>query len=1773
MKYLHTCKYLSRKILLIGLVGVLVMGLFPDLVLADPASFFDTDLAQGKSRFIEVVNTSTDDNAIFFEKTFDTSTGSEFSVQGDDGSTVYVTATKAGSAISFNSTEGATGTYFHTWGVSVSSWSDVIDQGVKFEFFEDAARTTPLEVNAVGVYTYDWGTCCEVDNYTPDGIADGTAIYSIFDGGSIGQSVELLGNILETISSTTHFVAEIDDRDGTFTEVTFAPNGDGEYFGMGGYLIFSLVPEDSVEPGSGSTPSIPPDRPDLTAATDLGDSSTDDLTSDSTPDFEVTYSPQNDFDFVNLYADGVLIATSPQAGTTEEITVSLTASTLSEGFHDITARVENGYWNDESDPSPALQIEVDGTPPTMSISAAEVSDGETSNDPSLSLTFSTTEATTDFDTGDVVVTNGSLSGFGGSGTSYSATLTPDADGEVTVNVPAGSFSDEAGNDNTAADEFNWISDQTLPTVEFNPQDGETIVANAADIILTFSEAMRRASDDGELTDANVDNHLVLKYDNSSGTNIAFDAVIDADKEVITISPGSVLDSNRQVYVAVEAELEDQADNALGEQSVTFTSADQDDPTLSDSYPTDGLDDVDVNTDLTLIFSEAVYAQTGNIEVRRSSDTGLFEAVEVNSGQVSGGGTDTITVDLSGPLASLTDYYVLIESTAFDDEDGNSYQGISDPAKLNFVTEYLDTVPPTVSFDPAEGAVNVPTNADITLTFSEPVRNLDDSPLTDSNVDGLITLKDTDGGGSDIPFDAVIDGAKEVVTITPSSNFSSEQVVYAAIGATVEDGSDNALSPASASFTVEDVDPPTLLDTTPSDDAANVGISDNLILTFNEPVDTEFGTVTIYQSSDDSVFESMSVTSATQVSGSGTDTITLNPGGTFNYVTDYYVQVDATAFDDPAGNSYPGFADSTTWNFTTAAENQPPTANDDAASTDEDSGVTIDALANDTDPNTGDVLIAAGLDTSGTMGQVVDNGDGTFDYDPDGQFEGLGAGESATDSFTYTISDGNGGSDTATVTVTVNGINDPPNAVDDAAGTDEDSPVTTIDLVDDNDSDPEGDDLTVSGINISGTAGDVTDHGDGTFTYDPDGQFEYLAVGENTTDSFTYTINDGNGNNDTATVTVTVNGANDGPDAVDDAVSTDEDTAFTTADLVAANDTDPDTSDTLSVSGLNTSGTTGLVSDNGDGTFDYDPNGQFESLAVGDSATDTFGYTVVDGNGGSDSAVVTVAISGVNDPPDVTDDSGSTQEDTPVTVAVLTNDSDVDAGDSFEVISVTQGTHGSVSFTAADVTYTPDPNYVGSDSFTYTVEDTQGGRSTATVNINSTATTDMVVNGNGISIANGDSTPSGTDGTDFGSTSLFLGTVDGTFQVENLGSVDLNLTGSPRVSIGGAHSGDFTVITQPSSPVGSGSSSAFTIQFDPSAAGPRTAEVRIESDDLVDPYSFAIQGTATVHDSDGDGITDNVEQGGDRDGDGVTDYQDYDPTGYFYDQETGEIISGGSISVSGPGAVTLVEDGSTGYYQFLTDGTAGTYTLTVTIPPGFKMSEACLPGDPPPYDPTGESEPVNLGNGENADTGFLTSNACTTFYLSLDLAAGDPMIINNNIPLERLPLPDTGFPPGQVTELTQQPPQKAYQALSGMRLDIPAIEVSTPLVGVPAAGGAWDVSWLGGRAGYLAGSAFPTWAGNTVITGHVWNADNQPGVFLDLKKLVQGDEIRLHAWGMVYTYMVQENRLISSDTPGLVFEHKEGDWVTLFTCEGYAQFLGDYGYRRMVQAQLIEVRPK
>jgi hypothetical protein len=125
-------------------------------------------------------------------------------------------------------------------------------------------------------------------------------------------------------------------------------------------------------------------------------------------------------------------------------------------------------------------------------------------------------------------------------------------------------------------------------------------------------------------------------------------------------------------------------------------------------------------------------------------------------------------------------------------------------------------------------------------------------------------------------------------------------------------------------------------------------------------------------------------------------------------------------------------------------------------------------------------------------------------------------------------------------------------------------------------------------------------------------------------------------------------------------------------------------------------------------------------------------------------------------------------------------------------------------------------------------------------------TEMDVQGNGISIFDGDTTPSATDNTEFGSTDIVTGTVDKTFTIRNMGSANLVLSGSPKVSISGTHASDFTIISFPSSPVAPGGSTTFSVRFEASATGVRLATLAIANNDSDEnPYNFDIQGTGTT----------------------------------------------------------------------------------------------------------------------------------------------------------------------------------------------------------------------------------------------------------------------------------------------------------------------------------------
>ena len=415
----------------------------------------------------------------------------------------------------------------------------------------------------------------------------------------------------------------------------------------------------------------------------------------------------------------------------------------------------------------------------------------------------------------------------------------------------------------------------------------------------------------------------------------------------------------------------------------------------------------------------------------------------------------------------------------------------------------------------------------------------------------------------------------------------------------------------------------------------------------------------------------------------------------------------------SGGTADGGDDTSEWEtavITVTAVNDAPVAIDDAGTVVEDdpAGVTVDVLVNDSDIE-GDALAVSGFDDSAlTLGSVADNGDGTFTYIPDPNVNG-------TDAFTYDVADGNGGSDTATVTITVTAVNDAPVASDDVGAVVEDDPAgVTVDVLV-NDSDIEGDALTVAGYDDSGlTLGSVVDNGDGTFTYIPNPD-------ANGTDVFTYDVADGNGGSDTATVAIAVTPMPDAPVAVDDAGAVDEDDPAGVTVDVLVNDSDVD-GDALTVAGYDDSGLTlGSVADNGDGTFTYipDPNA---------NGTDVFTYDVTDGNGGSDTATVVIAVTPMPDAPVANDNAYLTPDDTPLVVpapGLLANDFDLD-GDalSHSLIPVELPSNGLVVLSAigdGGFVYTPAAGFVGTDTFSYRVNDGTGLSAVAEVSITVDAT--------------------------------------------------------------------------------------------------------------------------------------------------------------------------------------------------------------------------------------------------------------------------------------------------------------------------------------------------------------------------------------------------------------------------------------------------------------------
>ncbi|SFJ63362.1 SprB repeat-containing protein, partial [Olleya namhaensis] len=570
-------------------------------------------------------------------------------------------------------------------------------------------------------------------------------------------------------------------------------------------------------------------------------------------------------------------------------------------------------------------------------------------------------------------------------------------------------------------------------------------------------------------------------------------------------------------------------------------------------------------------------------------------------------------------------------------------------------------------------------ADINNTFQ-------DQPVT-----GNVLTNDEDFEGDNQTVTANTDPANGTVTIdaagnytyTPTAGFTGEDTFTYTI---CDDGNPQACDTATVYIEVLPVSGP--------ENEAPIANADTATTPEGTPI-----TIPVISNDFDPDGDTITVTNTTTPDNG---TVTISPTGEIIYTpNDGFIGEDTftyTICDD----ANPALCDTATVTVTVQPTDSPNTtnANDDAYTTTPGADVTENVLVNDNDIEGDNQTVTA--NTNPTNGTVTMSPSGDFTYTPNPGYTGA-------DSFTYTICDDNADQacDTATVYITVGGIANTTDAIADINNTFQDQPVTGNVLT--NDEDFEGDNQTVT-ANTDPANGTVTIDAAGNYTYTPNAGF----TGE---DTFTYTIcDDGNPQAcDTATVYIEVlpvsGPENEAPIANADTATTPEGTPITIP--VISNDFDPD-GDTITVTNTTTPDN-GTVTISPTGEIIYTPNDGF----IGE---DTFTYTICDDANPAlcDTATVTVTVQPTDSPntTNANDDAYFTTPTTDLVANVLVNDNDIE-GDTQIVTANTDPTNGIVTIEEnGDFTYTPNPGFSGTDSFTYTICDDNADQAcdTATVYI-------------------------------------------------------------------------------------------------------------------------------------------------------------------------------------------------------------------------------------------------------------------------------------------------------------------------------------------------------------------------------------------------------------------------------------------------------------------------
>ncbi|EOX4947793.1 tandem-95 repeat protein, partial [Vibrio alginolyticus] len=592
-----------------------------------------------------------------------------------------------------------------------------------------------------------------------------------------------------------------------------------------------------------------------------------------------------------------------------------------------------------------------------------------------------------------------------------------------------------------------------------------------------------------------------------------------------------------------------------------------------------------------------------------------------------------------------------------------------------------------SYDVTDGEEVVAAGLDLTVTPVNDAPEPQDQAFTVGE-DGLLTFTDADllTGATDVEGDnltvegVTYTGADGVLTdngdgtysFAPNENFNGD------VNFTfdVSDGADTVTANIDVTVTPEN-DPPVAGSTSYTVHEDNsITISDEQLLANSSDIEGDVAISSVSYSGSDGVLE---------INGDGTYTFSPNE----NFTGD--VSLDVVVVDED------GAVDTTTAGITVLEVNDPPIAGTTSYTIDEDEVITISAeqlLANSSDIE-GEVALDS-VSYSGSEGIFTDNGDGTFSFAPNQNFNG----EVNLD---VVVVDEDGATASTTANIDVLPINDAPVSGDLAYSVDEDNSITlSQEQLLAQATDVEGDALTASNLVVDGDAM-VTANDDGSFTITPDANF-------NGDIDITFDINDGS---DTivATADLTVNPVNDLPQPEDQAFTIGEDgvLTFTDQDLLdGATDID---GDDLSVEGVTYTGADGVLTDNGDGTYSFAPNENFN----GDV---NFTFDVSDGTD-TVTANIDVSVTPENDPPVAGSTSYTVHEDNSITISdeqLLANSSDIEGDVSIDSVSYS-GNDGVLEING-DGTYTfsPNENFNGEVSLDVVVIDEDGATDSTTAGI-------------------------------------------------------------------------------------------------------------------------------------------------------------------------------------------------------------------------------------------------------------------------------------------------------------------------------------------------------------------------------------------------------------------------------------------------------------------------